>query len=252
VVVPAPFARLGASLQGGPPCSGCTAALLTSNAACPTRHRAVRASADPELRQLHHGPQPRRRAAVASDRVRALFAAGFTSVLLVLGATATVIGQLLLRNREWVGRSRWRPRDHPRLVLAGSVQPSVVGTGRSRACREQAVRLPRYFSRRNGIRGRWTPCIGLILGGILTYNASSADLNRGLWLLLSYSPGLAVPRGADVRQVHEPVEALQRARWPGCSGLLLKAFGLLMITDNMTVLTAWLQRWTPEFLRNRI
>lgn len=31
------------------------------------------------------------------------------------------------------------------------------------------------------------------------------------------------------------------------SGLLLIAFGLLMITDNMTVLTAWLQRWTPEF-----
>ena len=39
----------------------------------------------------------------------------------------------------------------------------------------------------------WTPCIGPILGAILTYTASSADLSRGLQLLAAYSLGLAVP-----------------------------------------------------------
>ena len=39
----------------------------------------------------------------------------------------------------------------------------------------------------------WTPCIGPILGGVLTYTASSADLDRGLVLLFAYSLGLAVP-----------------------------------------------------------
>src|SRR5918997_3401720 len=33
-----------------------------------------------------------------------LFVAGFTIVFLLLGATATVLGQVLLRQRDWVGR----------------------------------------------------------------------------------------------------------------------------------------------------
>jgi len=36
------------------------------------------------------------------------------------------------------------------------------------------------------------------------------------------------------------------------SGVLLIAVGLLMITGSMTVLSAWLQRFTPEFLRSRL
>lgn len=39
----------------------------------------------------------------------------------------------------------------------------------------------------------WTPCIGPILGAVLIYTSSSADLNRGLALLLFYSIGLALP-----------------------------------------------------------
>ena len=39
----------------------------------------------------------------------------------------------------------------------------------------------------------WSPCIGPILGAILTYTASEADLGRGLVLLFAYSMGLAIP-----------------------------------------------------------
>ena len=39
----------------------------------------------------------------------------------------------------------------------------------------------------------WTPCIGPILGSILTFAASEASLQKGLVLLFAYSMGLAVP-----------------------------------------------------------
>ena len=36
------------------------------------------------------------------------------------------------------------------------------------------------------------------------------------------------------------------------SGLLLIGIGILMITGSMTVLSTWLQQWTPDALRDRI
>ena len=39
----------------------------------------------------------------------------------------------------------------------------------------------------------WTPCLGPILGSILVYTGSQADLAKGMWLLFAYSVGLAVP-----------------------------------------------------------
>jgi cytochrome c-type biogenesis protein len=103
----------------------------------------------------------------------------------------------------------------------------------------------------------WTPCIGPILGGVLTYTASSADLNRGLLLLLAYSLGLALPFLLAALMIDRFMTLFQRYRgaliWMSrVSGVLLIAIGLLMVTGSMTVLTTWLQQWTPEFLRSRL
>jgi cytochrome c-type biogenesis protein len=99
----------------------------------------------------------------------------------------------------------------------------------------------------------WTPCIGPVLGGVLTYTASSADLNRGLVLLLAYSLGLAVPFLLAALMIDRFMTFFQRVRgallWMSrISGALLIAVGVLMLTGSMTVLSGWLQRWTPDFL----
>ncbi|MEO8335052.1 MAG: cytochrome c biogenesis protein CcdA [bacterium] len=103
----------------------------------------------------------------------------------------------------------------------------------------------------------WTPCIGPILGSVLTYTASSADLNHGLLLLLAYSLGLAVPFLLAALMIDRFMVLFQRYRgalvWMSrASGVLLIAVGILMLTGSMTVMSTWLQRWTPEFLRSRL
>jgi cytochrome c-type biogenesis protein len=103
----------------------------------------------------------------------------------------------------------------------------------------------------------WTPCIGPILGGVLTYTASSADLNRGLLLLFAYSLGLAVPFLLAALMIDRFMSLFQRYKgalvWMSrISGGLLIIVGVLMITGSMSVMSTWLQRWTPDMIRSRI
>jgi cytochrome c-type biogenesis protein len=103
----------------------------------------------------------------------------------------------------------------------------------------------------------WTPCIGPILGAILTYNLSDPDLGRGTALLAAYSLGLAVPfllAAVALRQffgfftrIRGKLLALSRA-----SGVLLVGVGVLMITNQFTLLASRLQALTPDFIRDRI
>ena len=186
-----------------------------------------------------------------------LFIAGFTLVFLALGATATVLGRALFRHRDWVGRI-----GGILVIILGLYLLGVFNLGALN--RERRVHIA---TKPLGYLGTlvvgmafaagWTPCIGPILGGVLTYTASSADLSRGLVLLFAYSVGLAVPFLLAALMIDRFMELFQRYRgaliWISrASGVLLIIVGVLMITGSMTVLSAWLQRWTPEFLRSRL
>ena len=183
-----------------------------------------------------------------------LFVTGFTLVFLALGATATVLGRALFQYRDWVGRVGGL------LVIVFGLY--LLGVFRIGAfARERRVHVA---TKPLGYLGTivvgmafaagWTPCIGPILGAVLTYTASSADLGRGLMLLFAYSLGLAVPFLLAAVMIDRFMTLFQRYRgamvWMSrVSGVLLLLVGLLMITGSMSVMSTWLQRWTPEFLR---
>jgi len=103
----------------------------------------------------------------------------------------------------------------------------------------------------------WSPCIGPILGGILTYTATQTELRRGLVLLGAYSLGLAIPFVIAAVAVERFIAVFQRFRsklvWVDrVAGALLLVVGILMLTNYMTVLTSYLQGLTPAALRNRL
>ena len=186
-----------------------------------------------------------------------LFVLGFTLVFLALGATATVLGRVLHQQRDWVGRI-----GGVLVIVMGLYLLGVFNVGLF--ARERRVHIA---NKPLGYLGTvlvgmafaagWTPCIGPILGGVLTYTASSADLNRGLALLLAYSLGLAVPFVLAALMIDRFMTLFQKYRgglvWMSrISGALLIVVGVLMITGSMTVMSSWLQAWTPDFLRSRI
>ena len=103
----------------------------------------------------------------------------------------------------------------------------------------------------------WTPCVGPILGAILTLAGTSAEIDRGISLLASYAAGLAFPFflsaialnsffqffGVFRRHIHTVHAG---------AGILLVIVGVLMITDYMTLLNLYVIRFTPEWLFNRL
>lgn len=186
-----------------------------------------------------------------------LFIAGFTVVFLALGATATVLGQLLFRQREWVSRVGGVLVIIFGLYLVGVFNFAFMARDARVHVANKPLGYLGTFLVGMAFAAGWTPCIGPILGGVLTYTASSADLNRGLLLLFAYSLGLAIPFLLAALMIDRFMATLQRYRsalaWTSrISGVLLIAVGILMITGGMTLMNNWLQAWTPEFLRSRL
>ncbi len=186
-----------------------------------------------------------------------LFVLGFTLIFLALGAGATVLGSVLRVHRDWIARV-----GGVLVIVFGLYLLGVFNVGAF--ARERRVHLA---DKPVGYLGTvlvgiafgagWTPCIGPILGSILTLSASSADLGRGLQLLGAYSLGLAVPFVLAAALVQRFLAVSARLKrhmvWVSrVSGALLIVVGLLMVTDYFTILASYLQALTPGFLRERI
>jgi cytochrome c-type biogenesis protein len=184
-----------------------------------------------------------------------LFVLGFSLIFLALGASATLLGRLLVTYRVWISRVGGV------LVLAfGLYLLGVFNLGAfSRERRFHITDKPLGYlgTLVVGVAfgAGWTPCIGPILGSILTYAATQAEVSRGVLLLGAYSLGLAVPFLLAAVAIDRFLSAFQRVRgklaWvTRASGAVLVVVALLMITDYLTVITGVLQGITPSWLRN--
>jgi cytochrome c-type biogenesis protein len=186
-----------------------------------------------------------------------LFVAGFTAIFVALGAGASALGVLLGVYRTWIGRI-----GGVLLIVFGFLLLEVLtipALSRERRVylAEKPVGLLGSLLVGIAFGAGWTPCIGPILGGILSLASVSASMSRGLGLLLAYSAGLAVPFLLAALAIDRFVAVLARMRrglvWVSrVSGALLIGVGVLLVTGYFTVLASWLQQLTPAALQGRL
>lgn len=186
-----------------------------------------------------------------------LFVLGFTLIFLALGAGATVLGQTLLRHRDWISRIGGVV-----IIVFGLYLLGVLNLGfLSREARLHVTDKPAGYLGTVFVGvafgAGWTPCLGPILGSILIYTGSQADLGKGMWLLFAYSLGLAVPFLLSAVAIERFSAFFQRMRrqmiWVSRgAGLVMVGIGALMVTNYFTILAAWLNTLTPEWLLERL
>lgn len=186
-----------------------------------------------------------------------LFVFGFSLIFVALGIGATALGSLLLAYRDWISRL-----GGVLVIIFGLYMLGVLRIGAM--ARDTRVHLS---DKPMGYLGTvlvgiafgagWTPCIGPILGAILTYASTSDDLSQGMLLLGTYSLGLAVPFLVSALAIERFLGAFQKFRKHmgtvnRISGVLLIIVGVLMLTNWFTVLAGYLDSFTPDFLRDRL
>ena len=175
-------------------------------------------------------------------RTGALFVAGFSVVFVLLGLSATAVGSVLLRQHVPITRIAGVA-----VVVMAVVMMLPLGLA-SRDLRFHP--LPRrYGTWAAPVAGAafafgWTPCIGPILGAILTVSAATTTVGGGVVLLAIYSLGLGVPFLVAALFTDALARRLKHVgrvgRWlQVVAGSAMVLMGLAMVTGQMSVMAYW-------------
>lgn len=186
-----------------------------------------------------------------------LFILGFSLIFLALGTTATVVGRVLNRYQVWLERGGGILIILFGLYLLGAFRWGTLARERRVHLQDKPVGYLGSVLVGLAFGAGWTPCIGPILGSILIFTSSQADVGQGVLLLSSYSLGLAVPFLLAAVAVEKFVDWFKKYKHymplvTKVSGGILIAVGLLLVSGYFSLLASWLQALTPEFIRSRI
>jgi cytochrome c-type biogenesis protein len=186
-----------------------------------------------------------------------LFVIGFSTIFILLGAGATAMGQVLRAYEAWITRIGGVLIIIFGLYLLGIFNITAFSTERRFHLSDKPTGYLGTVLVGIAFGAGWTPCIGPILGSILTVTASSADFSSGMMHLSMYSLGLAIPFLLAAVALQHFLGFFTRFRskliWvQRISGVLMIVIGLLLVTNYFTILATYLNTLTPDFIRTRI
>ncbi len=183
-----------------------------------------------------------------------LFVAGFSLVFILLGASATFLGQMLSSH---MGLFR----------KAAGVLLIVFGLHTMGVFRIRFLSYEKRISLKTGelqhakafllgivFAFGWTPCIGPILAGILAMAGTQESLRIGILLLLVYAMGLGIPfilTGLATGWFLGIFERLKRhfKAVEIVSGMLLVTIGVLVLWNRLGILSGLIMKWFPFLAR---
>ncbi len=183
-----------------------------------------------------------------------LFVFGFSTVFVAMGASASALGRLLLAYRYEMSLAAGAI-----IILFGLSMTGVLKWGLLARDWRFHLELPGGRPLSAYILGLafafgWTPCIGPVLGTILTLSAARATLSQGIALLGLYSLGLGLPFLAVALFTQNLVNRLRLLSRLGrslqlCAGTVVALVGVLIVSGELSAFSTWLLDTFPVFAR---
>lgn len=177
-----------------------------------------------------------------------MFVLGFSVVFTFLGASASLVGKILLQYRVWIARIGGAFIIFLGIYFTGLIKLNFLEKEKKFHLREKPIGY--LGSSLVGVvfAAGWTPCIGPILASILLYASTTGSLLSGIALLAVYSAGFALPFlliSLGLGSFLERYKKLKRhLRWISIvGGFFLIGAGILLMTDYFFALTAVFNRW---------
>jgi cytochrome c-type biogenesis protein len=173
------------------------------------------------------------------------FIIGFSFVFILMGASATYLGQLLVQYQYWI-------------MKGGGVLIILLGIHFTGIINIPFLHIEKRFEMRKRPLGYvgsfvvgvvfaagWTPCIGPILSTILIYASTSKKVVTGILLLTYYSVGLGIPFFLSSLAFNSFLSAFDKIKRymrviNVVSGLFLIGIGILFLTDTFQEINSYL------------
>ena len=182
-----------------------------------------------------------------------LFCVGFSTVFIILGASASFLGQTLLQNSEILRIVAGIIIIIFSLQLVGLINIGYLNLEkRFEAKKSQNILFPYVIGLAFGFG--WTPCIGPILGSILALASIEETLSRAILLLSFYSLGLALPFIASgyliqkfllfSKNFKKNINLISRI-----GGIILLITGVLILTNQLQAIGFYIIKIFP-FMQN--
>ncbi len=176
------------------------------------------------------------------------FVLGLSIIFTLLGASASALGNFLLVYQDWLARI-----GGVIIIIFGLHILGILRIG----FLEQEKRLDFTKRRASGYFGSvimgasfgvgWTPCVGPILGVILTMAAQTSSIAAGMLLLFIYAMGMSLPyilAGLMIGRLFDLIKGLGRhmSKVNAVSGVLVIFMGLLVFGGQFLQITLWFTR----------
>ena len=173
------------------------------------------------------------------------FCLGFSIVFISLAAIASSVGSFFTRNSSTLGMVSGV------IIIFFGVLLLFPTLNMKYFYSSNYVDLKNFSTFKNFILGLtfafgFTPCIGPVLGALLTLTSNSETLNQGIGLLVSFSIGLSIPfitisiLSGKLNLKNRIFVAFQKYS-SKISGVVLIAIGTLIFTDKMYILASFFQ-----------
>lgn len=180
-----------------------------------------------------------------------LFVAGFATVFTALGASASVLGSLLVQYRGVLEIVAGILVIAFGVLLLGIIKmPWLYGDARFDMGKSRSFGRGAAFVMGAAFAFGWSPCVGPVLGAILALAGTTGSAAQGAALLFVYSLGLGVPfvltallfgtMGPLLARMNQHALVINRV-----AGVLLIMVGVLILTGQLAAFTGVITRSLP-------
>ncbi|MEK3856219.1 cytochrome c biogenesis CcdA family protein [Cytobacillus sp. FSL H8-0458] len=177
------------------------------------------------------------------------FIIGFSMIFIALGASASFIGKILMNYRMII-------------MQAAGLLIIVFGLQMAGLLKFKFLMKEKRFRTENKSKGMfgsvllgmafasgWSPCVGLALSSILLLASSSDTLSQGIFLLVAYSLGMAIPFFIISVIISYSLKTMRKinkylSRLAFVNGMIMVALGMLVLSGQMQKISAWLSAYS--------
>ncbi|MGA7160583.1 MAG: cytochrome c biogenesis protein CcdA [Bacteroidota bacterium] len=178
------------------------------------------------------------------------FIGGFTMVFVLLGATATTLGKTFNEYYSTISKVAGALIIVFGLHMMGLFKINFLNYEKRVHVQQKKLGMFGSFLVGTAFAFGWTPCIGPVLAAILVIASRQDTVYKGIGLLASYSLGLGIPfflTGISINFFFTMFNRIKKYfhTIEIVGGTMLIVLGLLIITNYLTILSAYFSRWLP-------